>query len=81
MSDVPVADITDLTEEDLELVEIEVSKLLGKTVKEAEPILVATGGSPHLARTLRVLYLEEVQKHPKIQQTLKEVAEKLLEQV
>jgi lysine/ornithine N-monooxygenase len=79
--EVNVEDITDLTDDDLELVEVEVEKLLGKTIKEAEPILIATGGSPHLPRTLRVLYLEEVQKHPKIQQTLKEVAEKLLAQL
>jgi len=81
VGDAPVADITDLTDEDLELVEIEVGKLLGKTVKEAEPILVATGGSPHLPRTLRVLYLEEVQKHADIQKALKDTAAKLLEQL
>jgi hypothetical protein len=78
---VHVPDITELTDEDIDLVGIEVGKLLGLTVKQAEPILVATGGSPDLPRTLRVLYLEEVQKHPDVQKSLKDVAEKLLEQI
>jgi hypothetical protein len=76
-----VPDVVELSDDDLDLISIEISKLNGKTIKEAEPLIIQTGGNPELPRLLRVTYLEEVQKHPEVQKTLKEVAEKLLEQI
>jgi hypothetical protein len=77
----PPEEVYELTEDDDDLINIEVSKLLGKTVAEAQPILVATGGNPELPKLVRQTYLERVVDHDEIQKTLKEVALKLAEQI
>ena len=71
----------DLTDDDRELVEFEVNKLLGKTIAEAEPVLIATGGNIELHRDLRRAYLDAVMAHADIQKGLKEVAERMIEQL
>jgi hypothetical protein len=65
----------------LDLIQIEINKLIGKSIAEAQPVLVATGGNEELPLELRKLYLEEVGKHPEIQKGLKAVAEKLLSEL
>lgn len=76
-----VDDVLDLSEEDEELIEVEVSKLLGKTVAEAEPQLIQTGGNPELPKKLRTVYLDQVIQNSKIQKSLREIAAKLKEQL
>lgn len=71
----------ELTEEDRELIEIELDKLKGKTISDAEPILIATAGNPELPKELRKAYLETAIAAPDIKKGLKDVAEKLLEQI
>lgn len=76
-----VEDLTELSDEDLELVEIEVAKLHGKTVAEAEPFVIATGGNIELPRLLRVAYVDAIIASPEIAKSLKKTAEKLREQI
>lgn len=77
----PVAEDVELSDDDLDLVQIEISKIVGKKIAEAEPVLIATGGAPELPKNLRQFYLQEVIKHPEIQKGLKETAQALLEQI
>lgn len=76
-----VEDLTVLSDEDIDLVEIEVSKLHGKTVAEAEPFLIATGGNIELPRLLRIAYVDAVIANPDIAKSLKKTAERLREQI
>ncbi len=76
-----VPDIAELSDDDLDLIQIELGKLDGKTIAQAEPLIIKTGGNPELPRLLRVTYLKEVIAHPNIKKGLKDVAEKLLEQI
>jgi hypothetical protein len=76
-----VEDLTSLSDEDLDLINVEVSKLIGKPVADTQPILVATGGDPEQPKLLRSTYLKEVIAHPEIKKTLKDVAAKMLEQI
>lgn len=71
-----------LTEEDLELVEYEIEKLLSKeTIAEREPILIATGNNSDLPKELRIAYLEGAIAHAELQKGLKDTARKILEQL
>lgn len=74
-------DLTELSDDDLDLVIVEIGKLKGRTIAEAEPVLIATGGNPELPRALRVAYLKEVQSDSELQKGLKDIAAKLLEQI
>ena len=76
-----VEDLTVLSDEDLELVEIAVGKLHGKTIAEAEPFLIATGGNIELPRLLRIAYVDAVIANPEIAKSLKKTAERLREQI
>jgi len=76
-----IEDVAELSDEDLDLIDVEISKIDGMSIKEAEPILIATGGNTELPRLLRKTYLEMVIEHPSIQKKLKDVASKLLEQI
>ncbi|MBD2019332.1 hypothetical protein H6F43_03930 [Leptolyngbya sp. FACHB-36] len=71
----------ELNADDQDLINVEVGKLLNKTIAEAEPQLIKTGGAPELPRKLRVAYLQTVMQHSQVRKGLKEVAEKLLEQI
>jgi hypothetical protein len=71
----------ELNEDDLDLISVELSKLVGKPAAEVEPILIATGGNPDLPKALRTEYLKQVVRHPKLGKALKAVAEKLAEQI
>lgn len=70
-----------LTDEDIDLIQVEISKLEGKPAAEAEPLLIATGGSETLPRAIRVKYLEMVSDRQGLPKSLKVVAKKLLEQI
>lgn len=74
-------DVEELTEEDIELIKIEIDKIDALTIAKAEPILVATGGNPEIPLKIRKAYLEEIATHPTIQKTLKDVAARMLEQL
>ncbi len=76
-----VEDLTELSDDDRELVEIEVAKLHGKTVAEAEPFVIATGGNIELPRLLRIAYVDAIIASPEIAKGLKKTAEKLREQI
>ena len=73
--------LTELSDDDSDLVDIEISKLLGKTIQEAEPVLIATGGNPDLPVLLRKTYLQRIITHDDLQKGLKAIAEKMLEQL
>lgn len=77
----PVVEDVELSDDDLDLVQVEIGKIVGKRIAEAEPVLIATGGNPELPKSLRQFYLQEVIKHPEIQKGLKETAQALLEQI
>lgn len=69
----------ELTEEDEELIEIEISKLKGKTVAKAEPLLSAIALNTDLHSELRKLYLERVLKSEDLQKSLKDTAKEALQ--
>lgn len=77
----PVEEVTSLTDEDLDLIEVEISKLIGKGLPESQAQLVATGGNEELPKAVRVAYLDKVVAHPQIKKALKEVATNLKEQI
>lgn len=79
--EVPDISEDDLTDEDLDLVSVEVNKLLGKTVLVASPLLITTATNAKLPKTLRKFYLQEVIDHNDIQKTLKDKAQEILEQL
>lgn len=69
-----------LTDEDHDLVEVEVGKLLAKaTIAEREPLLNATAGNEDLPVSLRVAYLNAVVAADGIQQKLIATANEWLE--
>lgn len=75
------AKIEQLSDEDIDLVQVEVSKLLGKTIAEATPIVKATADNIDLSIVLRAAYLQEILDHEDIQKGLKEEAQELLEKM
>ena len=75
------AKIRHLSEDDLDLVSVEVSKLIGRTIAEATPIVTATAENPDLNIVLRAAYLQEVIDHEDTQKGLKEEAQELLEKM
>lgn len=77
----PVEDLVELSEEDKELIQMEVAKLYGKTSAEAEPFVITTGNNIDFPRILRVEYLKAVMADRKLPRAVKTVAEKTLEQV
>lgn len=80
-TDPSTEDLVELTDEDIDLIGIEVGKLKGKTIAEAEPILIATAQNLDLPKLLRSTYLEEVIADAELQKGLKEIAARLLEQI
>ncbi|MBT9316301.1 hypothetical protein [Leptothoe spongobia] len=71
----------ELSAEDKDLIDIEVGKLLGKTIAEATPVLTATATNVDIALNLRIAYLQAVIAHDDIQKGLQDEAEDLLEQI
>jgi hypothetical protein len=76
-----VEEVITLTDEDMDLIQIEISKLQGKSAADAEPILIATGGNEELPKALRIKYLQMVVIESGLPKALKAVARKLIEQL
>lgn len=70
-----------LSDEDRDLIEIEINKILGLTILLAEPLVLKTALSPDLPLGLRIEYLKALIAHPNAKRGIKDVAEKLLEQL
>lgn len=68
-----------LTEEDHELIEIEVAKIDGLTIAKARPVVEATAMSDELPVELRRAYLQALIDGPGLQQGLKDFAGDLLD--
>ncbi|MDA0267541.1 MAG: hypothetical protein O3A14_11420 [Cyanobacteria bacterium] len=69
-------DVGSLSDDDRELIQIEVDKLLAKdTIAEREPLLVATAGNDDLPKVLRLAYLDALIAHGDVQKGLKAIAQ------
>lgn len=76
-----VEQLTELTAEDQELIQVEVNKLLGRTIAEAVPMVTATGGNPDMPLLLRQAYLQEVMTNPELYKGVQKAAEELLKEI
>jgi hypothetical protein len=71
-----------LNDDDQELIEVEVEKLLSReTIADREPLLLAAGANIDIPKEIRKIYLEAVINHPDVQKKLKDTASKVLEQL
>ncbi|HEY9752450.1 MAG TPA: hypothetical protein V6C46_05840 [Coleofasciculaceae cyanobacterium] len=70
-----------LTQEDQELIAIEVEKLDKKNVTEGEALLINTATNEGLSRAVRIAYLDAAIAHKGIQKALKGIAQRLKEQI
>lgn len=77
----PEPELIELTDEDRDLIEVEIAKIDKLTVSQAEPIMISTATAVHLPVAVRRAYLEAAIAHDGIQKSLKTTASKLLEQL
>lgn len=75
------AELTTLTEEDVDLINVEVHKLLNKGVAEAETLLRKTTENPDLQLLLRQEYLRTAIAHKDLQKHVKITATNLLKEI
>ena len=75
----PAAEIIELSDDDRDLVSVEIAKLLNKTISDAQPLLEATALNTDLNVVLRREYLNQAIAHPELQKTLKAKAAELLD--
>jgi hypothetical protein len=68
-----------LSDDDVDLVEVEVAKLRGLTISEAEPMIETLALNEVLPLALRVAYLTKVSETQAVQVTLRKKATELID--
>lgn len=74
-------ELTELSSDDEDLIEVEISKLRDLTIAQAEPVVLNVATNPSFPLLVRVTYLERVSGDKTFQKGLREMANNTLKQI